>query len=71
MNGWVGIGPPDIQRGDLAVLIYGTELAFIWRELPAPDKRTEIIGDAFIHGLMDLNETPDEVIRPTKWFVIC
>ena len=70
-NGRVGIGPPDIQRGDLVVVIYGTEPVFILRELPTPDTRLEIIGDAFVHGLMDLNETPEEVIRPTEWFVIC
>lgn len=70
-NGRVGIGPPDIQRGDLVVVLYGTASVFVLRELPTPDARLEIIGDAFVHGLMDLNETPEEVIGPTEWFVIC
>ena len=71
VNGRVGIGPPDIQRGDVVVVIYGTEPTFILRELSAPDTALEILGDAFVHGLMDLNETPTNIIGPTKWFVIC
>jgi hypothetical protein len=71
VNGRVGIGPPDIQGGDVVVVIYGTEPVFILRELPALDMKMEIIGDAFIHGLMDLNETPRAVIGLTEWFAIC
>lgn len=53
------------------VVIYRTEPVSTLREIPVSNARMELIGDAFVQGLMDLTETPEEVGRPTEWLILC
>jgi hypothetical protein len=59
-----------VKPGDLITVIYGTQPTFVLRQLPTPDTRTQLFGDAFVHGLMDLSETLKEAIGPTEWLTI-
>jgi Heterokaryon incompatibility protein (HET) len=49
-RGIFGIGPEDIQQGDMVVILYGTRTPLILRRV---DDKWRLIGDAYIHGLMD------------------
>ena len=71
VGGRVGIGPPSVATGDLAVVIYGAGPTFILRRSAPLDARMEIVGDAFVHGLMDLKNTTIDDTGPDEWFDIC
>ena len=49
-EGFIGLAPPLVQKGDLLCLIDGSRVPFILR------KRTEdgyfLVGESYIHGLM-------------------
>ncbi|KAF2108147.1 heterokaryon incompatibility protein-domain-containing protein [Lophiotrema nucula] len=67
-SGRVGLGPPEVLAGDIIVVFYGTRPAFLLRERGAGEA-FEFVGDAFVHGFMELSRTPksdigeDEVFR--------
>jgi hypothetical protein len=49
-NGYLGLGPPGLQTGDLVVILDGAHMPFVIRN------RTpyyQLIGWAYIHGLME------------------
>jgi hypothetical protein len=68
--GRLGLGPPDIMKGDCICVFYGSGPVHI---LHAVDKGGDsgwlLKGDAFVHELMELSETPmvargaDELFR--------
>jgi len=51
-KGYVGVGPKQIEKGDIAAVILGADLPYILRPV---DKlgRLVLIGDAYVHGAMD------------------
>jgi hypothetical protein len=61
-SGRLGVGPPEMQPGDLIAVFFGGRPAFILREIPGSNAFT-FIGDAFVHGLMELSSTPAELIQ--------
>ncbi|KAL8716646.1 MAG: hypothetical protein Q9225_006038 [Loekoesia sp. 1 TL-2023] len=60
-NGRVGLGPPDVQPGDLIVLIPNSPWPFLFRQKDTVWARKdgssghfyEYIGDSYVHGIMD------------------
>jgi len=50
-NGYVGVGPAQMQTGDIAVVILGADLPYILR--PVDKGRFVLIGDTYVHGAMD------------------
>lgn len=51
LNGYIGLGPKDSRKGDIAVLILGARVPFILR--PTAKGRHRLIGECYIHGIMD------------------
>ena len=69
VGGRLGIGPPDVQPGDIVIVIYGAGPVFLLRE-SAELSAFEFVGDAFVHELMELSRTPEDAIGPTETFRI-
>jgi len=49
-DGFMGVGPYNIRRGDLAVILFGADVPFILRE---DGDGYSLIGDAFVYGVMN------------------
>lgn len=59
--GFFGLGPPDIQIGDMVCLFYGAQTPFVIR--PCEGGRFRLVGDAFVKDVMydakpELKENP-------------
>ena len=55
----IGMGPEDMQSGDLICVLYSGRPLYVLR----PNKRTNTytyIGEAYLHGFMDLDKVPKE-----------
>ncbi len=49
-DGEMGLGPYPAKIGDLAVMLYGADFILVLRERGA---QYELIGDAYVHGIMN------------------
>jgi len=49
-NGYVGMVPRLTRVGDMVCLIYGCEVSYVLRE---EDEKYRLVGDAYVHRLMD------------------
>lgn len=67
-NGRVGLGPCDLQAGDVICVLYGGAPLFVLR-FNDNDNVAQLVGDAYVYGLMDLNSTPVDDCE-TEWFTI-
>jgi hypothetical protein len=56
-KGRLGVGPLELKKGDTVCVLYGTKLPYIMREVEEKTGKWSLIGDAFVHGLMELSET--------------
>ena len=53
-NQWMGLVPMDAEIGDLIALLEGGNVPYILRQKTGMDEGCyEIIGDAYVHGIMD------------------
>jgi hypothetical protein len=65
----VGLGCPGMRTGDLVVVLYGCTMPYIMR--PRRDGTMELVGDCYVHGLMNGEElqreqrNKDEIFRIT------
>jgi hypothetical protein len=50
-TGYVGLGPPDIQKGDVVCVFLGSDLPHVLRKLDRGGYR--LVGEAYVHGIMD------------------
>jgi hypothetical protein len=50
-KGYIGMGPLTIQEGDIVAIIIGLEAPMILRK--SDDDKYEIVGEAYVHGIMD------------------
>ncbi|TGO40538.1 hypothetical protein BHYA_0035g00120 [Botrytis hyacinthi] len=50
-EGYMGIGPLGVEKGDYVSILLGTELPIVLRPTPSGDFL--VVGSYFIHGLMD------------------
>jgi hypothetical protein len=72
-KGRVGVGAQSAQPGDNVVVFYGASPVFILREVADSGVAEEnflLVGDAFVHGLMDLKDTRNGEVGETRMFKI-
>ena len=50
-KGCLGIGPQRLREGDVVAILKGLEVPLVLRE--RQDKRYEVVGEAYVHGIMD------------------
>ncbi|TAQ89308.1 hypothetical protein B7494_g2370 [Chlorociboria aeruginascens] len=67
-GGRVGLGPCDLKAGDAICVLYGGAPLFVLR-FNCSSKEAQLVGDAFVYGLMDLKSIPASD-RETEWFTI-
>jgi hypothetical protein len=65
---YMGIGPCYSKPGDIAVILYGCNVALILRPLGS---RFELIGDAYVHGIMNGELVENTVDKGTRMFEMC
>ncbi|CAG8960313.1 hypothetical protein HYFRA_00012387 [Hymenoscyphus fraxineus] len=51
-NGYLGMGPLGMQKGDRAFVLAGADVPFILREDPAVSGMFKTLGEAYVHGIM-------------------
>ncbi|KAF2965631.1 hypothetical protein GQX73_g7923 [Xylaria multiplex] len=49
-NGYMGVGPPGLEKGDIVVVLYGCSVPVLLRRVK---DRYALIGECFVQGLMD------------------
>jgi hypothetical protein len=52
-GGHLGIGPCETEPGDFVFVLLGSDLPFIMRKESDTSERMQIIGVAYLHGIMD------------------
>ena len=52
-DGWVGLGPGSMMSGDKIVILFGCRIPFVLRPSSQDENRYILLGDAYVHGLMD------------------
>ncbi|KAL1599795.1 hypothetical protein SLS60_007600 [Paraconiothyrium brasiliense] len=50
-GGYLGLGPKDMRKGDIVVVVSGAEVPLILRELP--EGGYKLVGEAYVDGVMD------------------
>ncbi|KAM7198709.1 Heterokaryon incompatibility protein (HET) domain containing protein [Naviculisporaceae sp. PSN 640] len=54
LNGWVGRGPEGLRKGDIIVILWGCRILLVLRPCGVGDEeKYQLVGDAYVHGLMD------------------
>jgi hypothetical protein len=62
-EGWLGLAPMHAEVGDRIALLEGGKVPYILRPKPGEENEWEIIGDAYVHGIMDGEGwKPDELV---------
>jgi hypothetical protein len=62
-EGWLGLAPMDAEVGDRIALLEGGDVPYILRPKLGEENEWEIIGDAYVHGIMDGEGwKPDELV---------
>jgi hypothetical protein len=60
-RGYIGVVPPFSHKGDIIYLVGGAQVPFVFRPVSAPERRSkdpltgvfELVGEAYVHGIMD------------------
>ncbi|KAH8767859.1 heterokaryon incompatibility protein-domain-containing protein [Hyaloscypha finlandica] len=69
-KGCLGVGPLELKKGDTVCVLYGTKPPYVLREVEEKTGEWSLIGDAFVHGLMELGETLKSARGPDEVFTI-
>ena len=69
-NGRMGIGNGSVEKGDHVCVFYSAGPLYLLRYVDA-DASAELIGDAYVDGLMDLEKMPGDTRGKDEVFVIC
>ncbi|MCJ1247647.1 hypothetical protein MMC30_004862 [Trapelia coarctata] len=67
-NGRIGRGAAAMRAGDAVCVFYSAGPVFVLR--PKDDGSNELVGDAYVHGCMDLESLPPSDRGPDREFVI-
>ena len=52
-RGYIGLGPPEMEKGDHVYILSGGNVPYILRPVSGPRPRTfELVGDCYLHGVM-------------------
>ena len=68
-NGRMGIGNGNVEKGDHVCVFYSGGPLYLLRYMDA-DASAELIGDAYVDGLMDLEKMPGDTRGEDEVFVI-
>ncbi|KAF7504840.1 hypothetical protein GJ744_001638 [Endocarpon pusillum] len=67
VGGCIGVGPPETQTGDHVYILYGAGPLYLLR---FTDEASRVLGNVYIHELMNLDETPEEAKGENEIVVI-
>ncbi|KAM7214528.1 Heterokaryon incompatibility protein (HET) domain containing protein [Rhypophila decipiens] len=72
-RGWVGRGPAGMKAGDVVVILWGCRLPIVLRPCggDADDQKYQLVGDAYVHGLMDGEFVQGDVKTEERTFQLC
>jgi len=64
-GGRIGLGPPDVKKGDIVCVFYPGDPLFIirFKEMGAEGDDAELIGEAYVHGLMGKDQAFESTDR--------
>ncbi len=62
-RGFIGMGPECMQQGDVIAIIIGLSAPMILRKFG--DGKYEIVGEAYVHGIMDGEAMDDQSVMVT------
>lgn len=65
--GRIGVGPPETQTGDHVYILYGAGPLYLLR---FTDEAIRVLGNVYIHELMNLDKTPEEAKEENEIVVI-
>jgi hypothetical protein len=73
-KGYIGMGPPDTERGDQVWIFLGGQVPFIARKVEQDNvyegnRRLHLVGDAYVHGIMDGEAFEKEHEVHSVWLV--
>ena len=68
--GRVGLGPGSVEKGDHVCVFYSAGPLYLLRYVD-PDAPAELVGDAYVDGLMDLEKMPSDTRGEDEVFAIC
>ena len=52
-RGYIGLGPPEMQKGDQVYILSGGNVPYLLRPIFGPRPQTfELVGDCYLHGIM-------------------
>lgn len=56
-RGYIGMVPPGSERGDMVCVLYGMNTPYVLRawggDGEGPRRRVQLVGEAYVHGIMD------------------
>lgn len=52
-KGYLGTGTEDVKAGDIICLVSGGDVPYILRSVAGKPKRFALVGEAYVHGIMD------------------
>ena len=50
-KGYLGIGPDDMEKGDVVAILYGARTPFVLRQTQ-DQSASSLLGDCYVHGIM-------------------
>ncbi|KAL9585388.1 MAG: hypothetical protein Q9203_004263 [Teloschistes exilis] len=65
----IGLGPSDIRAGDVICVFYSAAPLFVLRFGEKVDDKWMLVGDAFVHGLMDMEKMPHGLKKGDERFL--
>ena len=68
--GRVGLGPERVEKGDHVCVFYSARPLYLLRYVDA-DAPAELVGDAYVDGLMALENMPGDTRGEDEVFAIC
>lgn len=70
-RGWVGRGPAGMREGDIIVILWGSRMPFVLRPCgDGGEEKYQLVGDAYVHGLMDGEFIQNGAVREEKVFCL-
>jgi hypothetical protein len=51
-NGFTGIGPREVEVGDVVAVLEGARVLFVLRDLGGEEGGWALVGEAYLHGFM-------------------
>lgn len=67
-KGMLGIGPKNVQKGDIVCVLFGGDVPFILREVDRSQRTNILVGDTYIQGLMYGEAVHDPSLGSKRWF---